>query len=126
MCFHCPTHLAVGSDLDIRITRIAESDLTPADVAHSPRMLAEFDAGDRFLIALQATVYIQNRPVVTQTLHGVMESDLPGDIACAFQHEGAVESVVRMAVDCYSRWAAHEETREPLSAKECGRPGEET
>lgn len=95
MCFYCPADLAVEEEgVTIRILRVAETEVAPSDVAQDPTVLAEFAAGERFLVALQATAYVANRPVVTESLHGIMESDKPGELACAFEHRHAVESVL--------------------------------
>lgn len=95
MCFHCPADLTVESDgADIRFVRIAETEVLPSDVVENASMLTGFSDGTRFLMALQATAYVDNHPVVTETLHGVVESDIPGEVSCAFEDEHAVKSLL--------------------------------
>lgn len=95
VCFHCPASLAIEDEkVTIRLVRIAETTASPRDVSQDPEMLAGFEAGERFLMALQATLYIQNRPAVTEVLHGIVESDIPGESACAFENEWAVASLL--------------------------------
>lgn len=95
MCFYCPADLAIeGDGVSIHVMRIAETEVAPADVTEDPRLLAEFKAAERFLVALQATAYVRNRPVVTESLHGIVESDKQGELACAFEHEWAMEYVL--------------------------------
>lgn len=113
MCFTCPAYLTVSEDeTDLRVSRIAETEVTPADVAPDATALEEFKRGERFLIALQATVYVQNRPVVTETLHGVMECDLPGEIACAFEHHEAMGCLARLTMDEYRDWRTRHQQAE--------------
>lgn len=95
MCFYCPASLIIeGDGVSIRVMRITETEVAPADVTDDPWVLAEFKAAERFLVALQATVYIENRPVATESLHGIVESDAQGEVSCAFEHEWAVECLV--------------------------------
>lgn len=109
MCYLCPAHLSVGSDeIDMRVTRIAETEVAPADVAPDDQALEQFQRGERFLVALQATVFVNNRPVVTRALHGVMECDLPGETPCAFEHTQAMSCLVRSTMDGYRRWSAQQ------------------
>lgn len=98
MCFYCPADLAIEEPgVTIRFRRIAEDAVTPADVTDDARELAEFEAGDRFLVALQVTLYVQNRPVITEELHGIAESDAPGELACAFEDQRAVARLLLKA-----------------------------
>lgn len=109
MCYLCPAHLDVDTDgIDLRVTRIAETEVAPADVAPNQHTLAQFQRGERFLMALQATVYVHNRPVVTEALHGVMECDIPGEVACAFEHTDAMECLVRVTMEQYREWEARQ------------------
>jgi len=97
MCFRCPAHLAINHHgCTLRVVRIADTVVAPEDVAHSEADLSQFQAGNRFLVALQATVYVENRPVLTEELHGVVESDLPGELPCAFENRAAMECLLRM------------------------------
>lgn len=95
MCFYCPADLAIEEEgVSIRVLRIAETEVAPSDVTQDPRVLAEFEANERFLVALQATAYVQNRPVATASLHGIVESDAEGQLSCAFEHARAVECLL--------------------------------
>lgn len=95
MCFYCPSHLTIErGGCAIHVVRIADTKVAPADLAHSRVALDQFRAGQRFIVALQATVYVDNRPVFTESLHGITESDLEGELACAFEHRAAMESLL--------------------------------
>lgn len=95
MCFYCPADLTVEEEgVTIRVIRVAETEVAPGDVTQEPRVLAEFDAGERFLVALQATAYVHNRPVATEALHGIIESDLAGELKCAFEHDRAMHCLL--------------------------------
>lgn len=91
MCFYCPADLAIeDGEATIRIIRIAETGIAPSDASQDPAVILSFDAGERFLMALQATLYIRNHPVATEVLHGIVESDHSGELSCAFEDERAV------------------------------------
>lgn len=95
MCFHCPADLAVEEEgVTIRVIRTAETEVAPSDATQDPQVLAEFRAGERFLVALQATAYVHNRPVVTESIHGIIESDRAGELKCAFEHDGAMHCLL--------------------------------
>lgn len=95
MCFYCPADLATeDGEATIRIIRIADTGVAPSDVTQDPAVLLSFDAGERFLMALQATLYIRNHPVATEVLHGIVESDYPGELSCAFEDDRAVKCLL--------------------------------
>lgn len=103
MCFHCPAELNIDDGaVTIRVHRLPDLGIDPSDVTQDAQTLAELRAGDRSLMALEATIYVESQPVAVDSLHGIVESDAEGGLACAFDHEWAMSYVVQRVCEMAS------------------------
>lgn len=100
MCYVCGPALVVEQPgFKIVYTRVADTFTQVEDFEFSADQVAAFTVGEWVYVGLCATLMVDNRPAVSQTVYGVRET--PQD-PCAFANELASAWVTEKVLGEYS------------------------